>query len=391
MEERRNEVEVKENPIKEVDISLNKVIKSVCKIIYENNVGTGFLIKLYKEEKEFKCLMANEHIITKEMIELNKIINIKYNCEEKWIKIKLDKNKRNIIYNKKLDVTIIEIKIEDKIKDKYFLLPNINNNIEYINKEIYIVQYPKGNKLSYSEGKIININNNELIHDASTTSGSSGSPILIKNTIEVIGIHKQGSNKKTENYGTLIYSIMQLLKTENNDIPHGKGILYNKNDNMIYDGEILNGKDEGNVKHIYKNGDYYIGQWLNGNRHGKGILYDKNNNIIYDGEFVDDKFEGNGKLIYDDGGYYIGQWLNNKKYGKGIIYDKDNNIIYDGDFVDDKFEGNGKYIYEDGDYYIGQWLNDKEHGRGIEFDENDNIIYEGEFVDGKRKSNCIII
>ena len=45
---------------------------------------------------------------------------------------------------------------------------------------------------------------------------------------------------------------MQLLKTENNDIPHGKGILYNKNDNMIYDGEILNGKDEGNVKHIYK-------------------------------------------------------------------------------------------------------------------------------------------
>ena len=94
-------------------------------------------------------------------------------------------------------MTIIEIKIEDKIKDKYFLLPNINNNIEYINKEIYIVQYPKGNKLSYSEGKIININNNELIHDASTTSGSSGSPILIKNTIEVIGIHKQGSNKKT--------------------------------------------------------------------------------------------------------------------------------------------------------------------------------------------------
>ena len=108
---------------------------------------------------------------------------------------------RNLEYflqhNKKLDVTIIEIKIEDKIKDKYFLLPNINNNIEYINKEIYIVQYPKGNKLSYSEGKIININNNELIHDASTTSGSSGSPILIKNTIEVIGIHKQGSNKKT--------------------------------------------------------------------------------------------------------------------------------------------------------------------------------------------------
>ena len=141
--------------------------------------------------------MSNERVVTKEMIELNKIIDIQYNCEEKWIKIKLDLNERYIIYNKEMDVTIIEIK-KDEIKDKYFLLPNINNNIEYINKDIYIVQYPQGNKLSYSEGKIININNNELIYDASTKSGSSGSPILLKNTTEVIGIHKQGSNRKNK-------------------------------------------------------------------------------------------------------------------------------------------------------------------------------------------------
>ena len=44
MEDRRNEVEIKNKPIKEVDISLTKVLKSVCKIIYENKVGTGFLI-----------------------------------------------------------------------------------------------------------------------------------------------------------------------------------------------------------------------------------------------------------------------------------------------------------------------------------------------------------
>ena len=96
MEDRRNEVEIKNKPIKEVDISLNKVLKSVCKIIYENKVGTGFLIKLYKDEKELNCIMSNEHVITKEMIELNKIIDIKYNYEEKWIKIKLDLNERYI-------------------------------------------------------------------------------------------------------------------------------------------------------------------------------------------------------------------------------------------------------------------------------------------------------
>ena len=246
--------------------------------------------------------MSNEHVITKEMIELNKIIDIKYNYEEKWIKIKLDLNERYILYNKKMDVTIIEIK-KDEIKDKYFLLPNINNNIEYINKDIYIVQYPQGNKLSYSEGKIININNDELIYDASTKSGSSGSPILLKNTTEVIGIHKQGSNRKNENYGTLICSIIQLLKYK---------------------------------KKIYDNGEYYIGEMLNDVPHGKGIKYYKNGNIKYDGEFVNGKYEGNGKYIWEDGNYYIGQFLNGKRHGKGIDYYKNGNIKYDGKFVNDK-------------------------------------------------------
>ncbi len=37
-----------------------------------------------------------------------------------------------------------------------------------------------------------------------------------------------------------------------NDISHGKGIEYNKNDNVIYDGEIVKGKAEGNGKYIWK-------------------------------------------------------------------------------------------------------------------------------------------
>ena len=256
MEDRKNEVEIKDKPIKEVDLNLNKVIKSVCKIVYENKVGTGFLIKLYKDEKELNCIMSNEHVITKEMIELNKIIDIQYNCEEKWIKIKLDLNERYILYNKEMDVTIIEIK-KDEIKDKYFLLPNINNNIEYINKDIYIVQYPEGDNLSYSEGKIEKIDNYELTYDASTDLGSSGSPILLKNTTKIIGIHKQGNIKKIENYGTLLCAIIQLLKSKNK---------------------------------IYENGDYYIGEMLSNVPHGKGILYYKNGNIKYDGEFVNGKY-----------------------------------------------------------------------------------------------------
>ena len=90
---------------------------------------------------------------------------------KKWIKIKLDEKERYILYNKEMDITIIEIISKDNIKDKYFLIPNINN-IDYINKDIYIVQYPGGNELSYLEGKIKDINNYDLIYDASTKSGS---------------------------------------------------------------------------------------------------------------------------------------------------------------------------------------------------------------------------
>ena len=175
-----NEVENKNSKIKEIDINLHEVCKSICKISYNNAVGTGFFLKLFKEEKELLCLMTNEHVITKEMIQFKEIINIKYNYEKKWIQIKLDEEKRYIKYDNEMDITIIEIISDDKIKEKYFLLPNIDNNINYINKDIYIVQFPEGKYLSFSEGKVKEIKDFDLIYDASTKSGSSGSPIILK-------------------------------------------------------------------------------------------------------------------------------------------------------------------------------------------------------------------
>ena len=160
MEGRRNEVETKNSEIKKIDLNLLEVLKSVCKIIYQNQVGTGFFIKLYKGDKELLCLMTNEHVIRKEMIESKEIIDVKYNYEKKWMKIKLDEKERFILYNKEMDITIVEIK--DKIKDKYFLLPNINK-------------------------------------------------IDLKDKTEIIGIHKQGNTYKKENRGTLIYSFIQIL------------------------------------------------------------------------------------------------------------------------------------------------------------------------------------
>ena len=223
MEDRRNEVIIKKKEIipidKELDISLIDVYKSICKITYEIGKdkvenGSGFLIKLPKDGEEIYCLMTNHHVITKEMIDSKKTIKVEYEFKKKSIEIKLDPNgKRFIKSDKTLDFTIIEV--DDLIGKEYFLSPD-TKNINYQNKDIYIIQYPGGDKLGRSEGKIIKINNyDELVHDASIEPGSSGSPIFLKDKTEVIGIHKQGSTYRKENYGTLINSIIEFIQSKN--------------------------------------------------------------------------------------------------------------------------------------------------------------------------------
>ena len=65
------------------------------------------------------------------------------------------------------------------------------NDSDFINKDINIVQFPKDKCLSYSEGKIKEIKENIISHDACTASRSSGSPIFLKDSSKVIGIHQK--------------------------------------------------------------------------------------------------------------------------------------------------------------------------------------------------------
>ena len=403
-DEIENQAIIKKSDINKFDKYLNKACKSVCKIFTKNSIGTGFFIKLYKDEKELKCLITNEHVIKKEMIESKEIIDINYKHEEEWFKIKLDITQRTIKYDSEKDLTIIEIKSDDKIKEKYFLLPNINK-INYINEEINVIQFPEGEKLSHSEGKIISIDKFKIYYDASTKHGSSGSPIFLKNTTTVIGIHKGYHKLKKINQGIQINSIIELLQSkkeelidievhENNEYyigqslngkKHGRGIIFDQYNNIIYEGEFKKGEKEGKGRYNFKYGEYYIGDWLKGNKHGKGIIYSRYGVIIYEGDFVNDKREGEGKYIDKNGKYYIGQFKNCKFNGKGkYFYTKDGKLEYEGDFVNGMKEGVGKYIYGNGDYYEGQFKNDKMNGKGILYDKNQNKIYEGDFSEGKK-------
>ena len=98
------------------------------KIIYPKETGTekgtGFFIKLFHDNGPLFCLMTYEHIITNEIIEKNKTIEIYYDNQKKRIKIKLNKNERFIknFSELNIDCTIVEILPNDNISEDYFFI-----------------------------------------------------------------------------------------------------------------------------------------------------------------------------------------------------------------------------------------------------------------------------
>ena len=168
--------------------------------------------------KEFKkCLLTNNHVLNENDIKLNKEIIIEYKNKIKRIKIT---ENRKVYTNEELDYTCIEILDKDNIEE-YF---KIDDNIieysidKYKNKEIFILQYPKGNELSFSSGIILEIKDNKIIHNSSTYEGSSGSPIILRNSDNsIIGIHYGSDENKKFNLSINIISIFNHIKNYNNN------------------------------------------------------------------------------------------------------------------------------------------------------------------------------
>ena len=206
---RINELEARTNRISEKYKSHGPIIfddidesrKSICKIktIYksEKEFGTGFFL----DYNSFKYLITNFHVITKI------IKNIEIEIWDKTI-IKMNLNNRDIIYlpNPK-DITIIKIK-QNEINNIQYLSIDLNYSKGYQfykDKEVFTAGYPKGEKLAAGNGKIKGIlNEYEFYHNIPTERGSSGSPIILFNTLTVIGIHKEAAMNMDLNIGIFI-------------------------------------------------------------------------------------------------------------------------------------------------------------------------------------------
>ena len=171
-------------------------------------------------------------------------------------------NNRYKYTNKEYDITIIEIKNTDDIISFLQLddtiinniIKNENKNELYINKTLYIIQYPNG-KLSVSYGTLETILNEKkyyFYHKCSTKGGSSGSPILNLDN-KIIGIHRQGfnNNNNDNNKGTFLnFPIKEFIEL---NYPDYNLRLFNNKYGKYY--ELINDLSNDKIKLISNIGD----------------------------------------------------------------------------------------------------------------------------------------
>ena len=185
---------------------------ATCKIITENNNGTGFFCIIPIKNEKIKMLFTNNHILNNESIQIGKIIKCAYKKKLKIIEIT---EERFCQTNAELDYTCIQIFNDDKIEDFYEIEIENNKNPNYLNEDICIMQYPEGGPLTLKAGHLKKIDKAKIQHSVTTSKGSSGSPIiLLLRDYKIIGIHRGFDN--TLNFGT---SMKYIIEDINKKIP----------------------------------------------------------------------------------------------------------------------------------------------------------------------------
>ena len=148
---------------------------------------------------------------------------------------------------------------------------------------------------------------------------------------------------------------------------------YDLENNLIFEGEYLNGIKNGKGKEFYKNLLLFDGEYLNGYRiSGKLFIHGK---LEFEGKFLfDKKYDGKG---YDENGNKIYEINNGNGYIK--LYNYFNGYLeYEGEYLNMKKNGRGKEYNNNNVIFEGEFSNNKRHGQGKEY-ENNKLIFEGEY------------
>jgi hypothetical protein len=108
-----------------------------------------------------------------------------------------------------------------------------------------------------------------------------------------------------------------------------------------YEGDIRNGKPNGEGVLVYANSDRYEGEFHNGVPNGSGMYVFVSTGDRYEGEFSTGKFDGQGTFTYDNGDSYSGDFHNGQPHGRGTFVFAEIAARYQGEFRYGQVNGRG--------------------------------------------------
>lgn len=144
----------------------------------------------------------------------------------------------------------------------------------------------------------------------------------------------------------------------------GENITWLRENALIYQGNLVNGRAEGNGRQYNKDGSVlYEGSFKNSNHDGYGILYYSDDvRLRYEGEFKEGHAEGMGTLFYPEG-TWSGEFKCDKSWnGNGIIVYRDENgkatgKFFNGIMTNGLANGNGMLRLPNGTHFNGEFKN----------------------------------
>ena len=190
--------EEKDYSISKEEISdLMKMDKSMCIIRTEKMSrkmkGTGFFCKMDKMFPIKFALFTSYHLLNEKDLKIGK--EITFNCLQlqksffsssyKQVSKKIIINeKRKIFVNEDLDYICIELFESDGIKDFFEIDPKMYgdyyNKSFFMNLQIFILYFKDGYNLSFSQGKILSMEEEYFYSNFSTSDGADGAPIICR-------------------------------------------------------------------------------------------------------------------------------------------------------------------------------------------------------------------
>ena len=297
-----NDIKKDEN-YKEITEIVNK---SICIInCDEGKIRNGFLCNIptpldYQNNypKFFPSLIINNFSLKKNDLLKGKIPNITIKINNLYYSIPIDKSRKIYSYSNTYNITLIEIKQSDGIDNKLFLdIDNSfsNENIEKIsiNNKIYLVFNEIRDKIGYIQGKILSINNSNIIYSCFLDKNYS-TGIVLSHNYKLIGIHKGYNGINNQYFGIFIKSIIdEFINGEKYEINNSQNITneikdnsQSKDDNIPY---FFNEKNIIFKYEIYTDRIDSVFSFENGDI----LIFLQRNSILYDGKTFKPKIELN--------------------------------------------------------------------------------------------------